>query len=161
MGKKISKSSNDSKPTIALNRKARHEYAVEQKYETGLVLQGWEVKGIRAGKVQIADSYVVFRRGEPWLLGSLINPLLSASTHVSPDPTRTRKLLLTKREISTLLGLVERRGYTLIPLAMYWKGNKIKLEIGLAKGKKTHDKRSTEKERNWQREKQRLFKKIT
>ncbi len=158
MGKKTTKQAKDS-PTIALNRKARYEYAVEQKYEAGIVLQGWEVKGIRAGKVQIADSYVVFRKGEPWLLGGLINPLLSASTHVKTDPTRTRKLLLNKREISTLLGLVERRGYTLIPLAMYWKGTRIKLEIGLAKGKKSHDKRSTEKDRDWKLEKQRLFKK--
>jgi SsrA-binding protein len=158
MNKKTTKSS-DLPTTIALNRKARHEYTIEQKYETGLVLQGWEIKGIRAGKMQIADSYVVFRRGEPWLLGSLVNPLLSASTHITTEPDRTRKLLLTKREINTLLGLVERKGYTLIPLALYWKGNKIKLEIGLAKGKKSHDKRDVERDRDWQREKQRLFKK--
>jgi len=156
----MKKPSNDTaKPTIALNRKARYEYAIEQKYEAGIVLQGWEVKSVRAGKVQIADSYVVFRKGEAWLLGSLINPLLSASTHVKTDPTRTRKLLLKKREISTLLGLVERSGYAIIPLAMYWKGVKVKLEIGLAKGKKAYDKRSTEKDRDWQREKQRIFKK--
>ena len=159
MGKKTAKPADDSQSTIALNRKARHEYAVEQKYEAGIVLQGWEVKGIRAGKVQIADSYVVFRRGEAWILGSLINPLLSASTHVKTDPTRTRKLLLKKREISTLLGLIERRGYALIPLAMYWKRNKIKVEIGLAKGKKSYDKRSSDKERDWKIEKQRIFKK--
>lgn len=144
--------------TIALNRKARYEYTIEQKYEAGLVLQGWEVKSIRAGKAQIADSYVMFRKGEAWLLGAVINPLLAASTHITTDPSRTRKLLLNCREINTLSGLVERRGYTLIPLAMYWKHNKVKLEIGLAKGKQTHDKRSTTKDRDWQREKQRLFK---
>ena len=123
------------------------------------MLEGWEVKAVRAGKVQIADSYVIFRKGEPWLLGAVINPLLSASTHVKADPTRTRKLLLHSREIDELLGLVERRGYTLIPLSMYWVRTKIKLAIGLAKGKKTHDKRSSEKDRDWQITKQRLFKK--
>ena len=158
MGKKTKELSNGKQPTIALNRKARHEYAIEQKYEAGIVLQGWEVKGIRAGKIQIADSYVVFRKGEAWLIGSLINPLLSASTHINPEPDRTRKLLLNKKEINTLLGLVERKGYTLIPLAMYWKGAKIKIEIGLAKGKKSYDKRGTEKAKDWQRIKQRLFK---
>lgn len=159
MGKKITKPANDTQRTIALNRKARYEYTIEQKYEAGIVLQGWEVKSARAGKVQIADSYVMFRKGEAWLIGALINPLLSASTHVKTDPNRTRKLLLKKREIATLLGLVERSGYTLIPLSMYWKDTKLKLEIGLAKGKQTHDKRSAAKDRDWKIEKQRLFKK--
>lgn len=145
--------------TIALNRKARYEYTIEEKYEAGIILEGWEVKAIRAGKIQIADSHVIFRKGEPWLLGAVVNPLLSASTHIKSEPNRTRKLLLHAKEIDTLLGLVERRGYTLIPLAMYWKHGKIKLEIGLAKGKKTHDKRSSAKDRDWQITKQRLFKK--
>lgn len=159
MSKITKQAQSSSQLMITINRKVRYEYEIEQKYEAGLVLQGWEVKAIRAGKIQIADSHIIFRRGEPWLLGSVIQPLLSASTHIVTEPTRTRKLLLTSREISTLLGLVERRGYTLVPLAGYWKKNKIKLEIGLAKGKKAHDKRSSVKERDWQREKQRIFKK--
>ena len=159
MATKTDKEGGKAQPTIALNRKARYEYTIEEKYEAGIMLEGWEVKAVRAGKVQIADSYVIFRKGEPWLLGAVINPLLSASTHVKADPTRTRKLLLHSREIDELLGLVERRGYTLIPLSMYWVRTKIKLAIGLAKGKKTHDKRSSEKDRDWQITKQRLFKK--
>jgi len=145
--------------SIAANRKAFHEYTIEQRYEAGVVLEGWEVKSLREGKVQIAESYVLLKKGESWLIGSHISPLLSASTHVKADPTRTRKLLLHRKELNTLIGLIERKGYTLIPLAMYWSRGKVKFEIGLAKGKKQHDKRATEKDRDWAREKQRLFKK--
>lgn len=144
-------------PTIALNRQATHEYFIEERFEAGLALQGWEVKSLRAGRAQLKESYVVLKSGEVWLLGSHISALSSASTHVDPDPTRTRKLLLHGHEISRLIGLVERKGYALVPLAMYWKKGRAKLEIGLAKGKKQHDKREAEKEKDWQREKQRLL----
>jgi SsrA-binding protein len=144
--------------TIAVNRQARYEYTLEQRYEAGIVLEGWEVKSLRAGKIQIAESYILLKKGEAWLIGSHISPLLSASTHVKTDPTRTRKLLLHRKELTRLIGLIERRGYTLIPLSLYWCKGHVKLEIGLAKGKKQHDKRASEKERDWQREKQRLFK---
>jgi SsrA-binding protein len=146
--------------TIAVNRKAHHEYSIEERYEAGIALEGWEVKSLRAGRIQIDQSYVIVKNGEVWLLGAQITPLLAASTHVHPDPTRTRKLLLHEREISKLIGNVERKGYTLMPLKMYWKHNKVKLEIGLAKGKKLYDKRATEKERDWQRDKQRIIKAI-
>ncbi|MGK0673669.1 MAG: SsrA-binding protein SmpB [Halothiobacillaceae bacterium] len=143
--------------TIALNKKARHEYFIEERFEAGIVLQGWEVKAIRAGKVQITDSYVLLKNGEAFLFGAHISPLLSASTHVKPDPTATRKLLLHREEIGKMIGAVERKGYALIPLAMYWKGGWVKVEVGLAKGKKAFDKRAAEKERDWQREKGRLM----
>ncbi|WP_434112268.1 SsrA-binding protein SmpB [Methylocaldum sp. GT1TLB] len=143
---------------IALNRQATHEYFIEERYEAGLVLQGWEVKSLRAGRAQLKESYVTLKNGEAWLLGAHISPLASASTHVTPDPIRTRKLLLHRRELSKLIGHVERKGYTLIPLALYWKSGRAKLEIGLARGKKQHDKRAAEKERDWQREKQRVLK---
>jgi SsrA-binding protein len=143
--------------TIALNKKAKHEYFIEERFEAGIVLQGWEVKAIRAGKVQITDSYVLLKNGEAFLFGAQISPLLSASTHVKPDPTATRKLLLHRAEISKMIGAVERKGYALIPLAMYWKGGRVKVEVGLAKGKKEFDKRAAEKERDWQREKGRLM----
>lgn len=148
----------DFDTTIALNRKAHHEYSIEERFEAGIVLEGWEVKSLRAGRIQLDQSYVIVKNSEVWLLGSQITPLLTASTHVNPDPTRTRKLLLNQREINKLIGNVERKGYTLIPLKLYWKGNKVKLQIGLAKGKKLHDKRATEKERDWQRDKQRILK---
>ena len=144
--------------TIALNKKARHEYFIEDRYEAGVSLEGWEVKSLRAGKAQITESYVILQSGEAWLFGAQITPLLSASTHVSPDPTRTRKLLLHNHELARLIGAVERKGYALIALALYWKNGRAKLEIGLAKGKKLHDKRADAKERDWQREKQRNFK---
>jgi len=147
-----------SNSTIALNRQATHDYFIEERFEAGLVLEGWEVKSLRAGRAQLKESYVTLRGGEAWLLGAHIAPLPSASTHVEPDPTRTRKLLLQKQELNKLIGHVERKGYTLVPLALYWSKGRAKLEIGLAKGKKLHDKRATEKERDWQREKQRLFK---
>ncbi|MCC5862687.1 MAG: SsrA-binding protein SmpB [Gammaproteobacteria bacterium] len=144
--------------TIALNRKARFDFFIEENLEAGLVLEGWEVKSLREGKAQISEAYVVLRGGEAFLLGALITPLLSASTHVHPDPTRTRKLLLGRQEIDRLIGAVERKGYTLVPLALYWQRGRAKLDIGLAKGKKQHDKRATEKARDWQREKARLLK---
>jgi len=143
--------------TIALNKKARHDFLIEERFEAGLALEGWEVKSARAGKVQLVDAYVIIKKGEAWLIGCLITPLLTASTHIHPDPTRTRKLLLHRHELSKLIGAVERKGYALIPLAMYWKHGRVKLEIGLAKGKKEHDKRATDKERDWQREKQRIL----
>lgn len=158
MNKKAPASENSSKKTMALNRKAHHDYFFEQRFEAGIALQGWEVKSIRAGKAQITDSYVLIKRGEAWLINTNITPLLSASTHVKTEPARSRKLLFHKKEITTLLGLTERRGYTLIPLALYWKQNKLKIEVGLAKGKKSYDKREAEKDKDWQREKQRLFK---
>lgn len=145
-------------PTIALNRQATHEYFIEERFEAGLVLQGWEVKSLRAGRAQLKESYVTLKNGEAWLLGAHISPLTSASTHVEPDPTRTRKLLLHRQQLSRLIGHVERKGYTLVPLALYWSKGRAKLEIGLAKGKKLHDKRASEKDRDWQREKQRVMK---
>ncbi len=144
--------------TIALNKKARHEYTLEDRFEAGLALEGWEVKSLRAGKVQLVDSYVLLKDGEAWLLGCLITPLPTASTHIKPDPTRTRKLLLHRGEIDKLIGAVERKGYALVPTALYWKRGRAKLEIALAKGKKAHDKRATLKERDWQRDRQRLLK---
>jgi len=145
-------------PAIALNRKARHDYFIEDRQEAGLALLGWEVKSLRAGRAQLAESYVILRNGEAWLLGAHISPLTSASTHVEADPTRTRKLLLHRHQIDHLAGAVERRGYTLVPLRLYWKAGRAKLEVGLARGKKQHDKRATEKDRDWQREKARVLK---
>lgn len=145
--------------TIAVNRKAHHEFAMEDHFEAGLVLQGWEIKSIRDGRVQLDQSYVMLKNGEAWLFGSSITPLLTASTHINPDPQRTRKLLLNQRELNKLIGSVERKGYALIPLKLYWKNNRVKLDIALAKGKKQHDKRATEKDRDWAREKQRVMKK--
>ena len=151
----------DSKPTaprpIAENRKARFDYFIEERYEAGLVLEGWEVKSLRAGKAQITEAYVFLRRGEAFMMGAHITPLITASTHVHPEPTRTRKLLLNQRELAHLLGSVEREGYTLVPLELYWKGGRAKLQIGLAKGKKQHDKRSVEKDRDWKRDKARAL----
>jgi SsrA-binding protein len=144
--------------TIALNKKASHDFFIEERYEAGISLQGWEVKSLREGRVQIKESYITIKEGEAFLFGAHIVPLTTASTHIHPDPTRTRKLLLHRSELNKLIGLVERKGYTLVPTAMYWKKGMAKLEIGLAKGKKLHDKRSTEKDRDWKREKERLFK---
>ena len=143
--------------TIALNKKARHDYFIEDRFEAGLALQGWEFKSLREGRAQLTDSYIVIKDNEAWLFGFHISPLLSASTHVTPDPTRTRKLLLHRRELDRLIGAVERKGYTLVPLAMYWKKGRVKLEIALARGKQAHDKRASEKNRDWEREKQRLL----
>jgi SsrA-binding protein len=144
--------------TIALNRKARHDYFIEADYECGLALEGWEVKSLRAGKAQLTESYVNLRDGEAWLLGAHITPLSTASTHIHPDPTRTRKLLMHRHELDGLVGDVVRKGYTLVPLSLYWSKGKAKLGIGLAKGKKQHDKRATQKDRDWERQKSRVLK---
>ncbi len=143
---------------IAQHKKATFDYFIEERYEAGVVLEGWEVKSLRAGKVQLVDSYVFLKKGEAFLLGGLITPLLSASTHVKASADRTRKLLLKKREIERLQGAVDRQGYTVVPLRMYWKGHRVKLEIGLAKGKKEYDKRHSIKEKEWQRNKARILK---
>jgi SsrA-binding protein len=143
--------------SIADNKKAFHDYFIEERFEAGLVLEGWEVKSIRAGRAQIKEAYVLIKRGELFLIGAHISPLLSASTHVLPDPVRTRKLLLNRREIDELVGKVERAGYALIPLDLHYSKGRVKLAIGLAKGKKQHDKRETEKERDWVREKARVM----
>ncbi|GMQ91895.1 MAG: SsrA-binding protein SmpB [Gammaproteobacteria bacterium] len=155
MGKKKQKVPSN---TIAQNKKARYDYFIEETYEAGMVLQGWEVKSLRAGRVQLKESYVIVKNGEIFLLGSHISPLSTASTHINPDPTRTRKLLLHSEEISKLIGAVERKGYTLVPVQMYWKHGRAKLKIGLAKGKKQHDKRAAIKEREANREAQRALK---
>ena len=146
------------KKTIAVNKRARFEYHIEDRFEAGLALEGWEVKALREGRVQFADSYVLLKDGEAFLFGCQINPLATVSTHVTPDPTRTRKLLLHRREIDRLVGAVDRQGYTAIPTAMYWSRGKAKVEIGLAKGKRQHDKRKTEKDRDWERQKKRIMK---
>ncbi len=143
--------------SIVDNRKAFHDYFIEERFEAGLALEGWEVKAIRAGRAQLKEAYVVILSGELFLLGSHISPLPTASTHIKPDPTRTRKLLLHAEEIAKLVGKVERAGYTLVPLNLHYSKGRIKVEIGLAKGKKQHDKREAEKERDWEREKQRLL----
>ena len=144
--------------SIVDNRKAFHDFFIEEKFEAGLVLEGWEVKAIRAGRAHLKEAYVIVRGAELALLGAHITPLTAASTHVNPDPTRTRKLLMHGHEIAKLIGKVERAGFTLVPLDLHYKGGRIKLEVGLAKGKKQYDKRATEREREWQREKQRLVK---
>ena len=143
--------------SIVQNRKAYHDYFIEEKYEAGIVLDGWEVKAIRAGRANIGEAYVIVKDGALHLIGCHITALPTASTHVHPDPTRTRKLLLRAEEVSALIGRVERAGYTLVPLDLHYRGGWIKLEIGLAKGKKQHDKREAEKDRDWKREKQRLM----
>jgi SsrA-binding protein len=143
--------------SIAENKKAFHDYFIEERYEAGIALEGWEVKAIRAGRAQLKEAYVIVHNGELFLTGSHVSPLPTASTHVHPDPTRTRKLLLNAAEINRLIGSVERAGYTLVPLNLHYARGRIKLEIGLAKGKKQHDKRASEKERDWQREQQRLM----
>lgn len=142
--------------TIALNKKAQHDYFVEERFEAGLVLEGWEVKSLRAGRAQLKDSYIVIRQGEAWLLNSHISALSTVSTHIKPEPERSRKLLLSRREINFLTGAVQREGYTLIPLSLYWKENRAKLGFCIAKGKHTYDKRASEKKRDWDREKARL-----
>ena len=144
--------------TIAVNRKARHDYHIEDRYEAGLVLEGWEVKALRAGKAQVAEAYVQIHKGEAWLMGAHINPLITASTHVNAKPTRNRKLLLQNRELSRLIGATERQGYTLVPLDLHWTRGRAKLEVGLAKGKKQHDKRADIKQRDWDRDKERILK---
>jgi SsrA-binding protein len=143
--------------SIAQNKKAFHDYFIEERFEAGMALEGWEVKAIREGRAQLKEAYVIVAKGELFLIGAHISPLTAASTHVHPDPVRTRKLLMHAAEIDHLIGKVERAGYTIVPLDMHYLKGRIKLEIGLAKGKKQHDKRETEKEKQWDREKQRLL----
>lgn len=147
-----------SSSTIAVNKKARHDYFIEQSFESGLVLEGWEVKSLRAGRAQITETYVHLKNGEAWVIGAHISPLNTASTHIKPDPTRTRKLLLNRKELDRMVGAVERKGYTLVALSLYWSKGRAKLEIALAKGKKQHDKRASDKDRDWQRQKARILK---
>ncbi len=142
---------------IALNRRARHDYFIEETYEAGLMLVGWEVKSLRDGRGNIAEAYVVLKNGEAWLIGAQFSPLLSASTHVNPEPLRTRKLLLHAAELSKLIGKVERAGYTVVPLDMHWTRGFAKVQIGLAKGKKQHDKRADLKDKDWERQKGRIM----
>jgi SsrA-binding protein len=156
MNTKKSKQSNDH--VIAVNRKARHDYFIEDKFEAGLVLEGWEAKSLRAGRAQLTESYVHLRNGEAFLIGAHFSPLNTASTHTKADPTRSRKLLLQRYQLDRLVGAVERKGFALIPLNLHWSKGRAKLEIGLAKGKKQHDKRATSKDRDWQRQKERILK---
>ncbi|MGN5519409.1 SsrA-binding protein SmpB [Halopseudomonas sp. Lyrl_26] len=142
--------------TIALNKRAKHEYFIEQRFEAGIALAGWEVKSLRAGKAQLVDSYILLKDGEAYLFGAHITPLQTASTHVIADPTRTRKLLLHAKELEKIIAGVEQKGYSCVPLALYWKKHLVKCEIALVKGKKDYDKRASEKDRDWDREKQRL-----
>ncbi|MCH8104138.1 MAG: SsrA-binding protein SmpB [Proteobacteria bacterium] len=153
--KKKSKSEDN---TIARNRVARHNYTIEDEIEVGIVLEGWEVKSLREKNLQLKESYVMVKNGELWIIGAHISALNTASTHISPNPTRTRKLLAHQREIDRLVGMVDRRGYTLVALSAYWSRSRAKLKIGIAKGKKHHDKRATEKDRDWQRDKARILK---
>ncbi|WP_394753921.1 SsrA-binding protein SmpB [Crenothrix sp.] len=156
--KKSKKDTKQQNATIAVNRQAKHEYFIEERFEAGLVLEGWEVKSLRDGRLQLKESYVVIKRGEAWLSGAHISPMLSASTHIKPESVRMKKLLLNRHELNKLIGAVERKGYTLMPLSMYWKSGRAKLEVGLAKGKQLHDKRTASKDRDWQREKERIMK---
>ncbi|WP_372882479.1 SsrA-binding protein SmpB [Psychromonas sp.] len=157
MAKKNKKTKNNEN-TIARNKRASFEYHLEDRFEAGLELQGWEVKSLRAGKANIADSYIFLKNGEAWLLGATIPPLNAASTHVICDPLRYRKLLLNKREIETLVGKVERQGYSIIPISLYWKKAWVKMSFALAKGKQAHDKRADVKDREWQVQKERMMK---
>lgn len=154
----MAKAKKKSPGSIANNRRARFEYQIEQTLECGIALEGWEVKSIRDGRIQITESFVQIDKNEAFLYGATITPLLSASTHIKPDPTRPRKLLLHRHQIDRLIGAVDRKGYTLVPISVYWKSGKVKVEIGLGKGKKAHDKRAASKERDWAREKERLMK---
>ena len=151
------KKGNSTGSRIALTRRARHEYFIEDTVEAGLVLMGWEIKSLRAGKANLTDAYVLFKNNEAWLLGVHITPLLQASTHVIADPTRTRKLLLSRREIDKFTGEVQQKGHTCVPLALYWSHGRAKCEIAIVKGKQLHDKRETEKQRDWEREKHRVL----
>lgn len=144
---------------IAVNRRARHDYFIEDTLEAGLVLEGWEVKSLRAGNAQLKEGYVNIRNGEAWLIGAHFSPLKTVSTHIKPDPTRSRKLLLNRGELDRLIGAVERKGYALVPLDLHWKTGRAKLNVGLARGKKQHDKRASSKDRDWARQRQRILKK--
>ncbi len=156
MNKKKDKDTSAS-GSIAQNKRARHDYHFEERFEAGLALQGWELKSIRAGRANISDAYAVVLQGELFLVGAQITPLIQASTHVVANDRRTRKLLLHRREIDQLIGRIQRDGYTLIPTALYWKGNKVKADLALARGKQQHDKRDADRERDWNREKQRTM----
>ncbi len=155
MGKKKTPSSDN---TIVVNKKARYDYFIEETYEAGIVLEGWEVKSLRAKSIQVKESYILLKHGEAWLHGAHITPLNTVSTHIKPDPVRARKLLLHRNEIDRLVGAVERKGYTIVPVKLYWKKGRAKVEVGVAKGKQQHDKRSTEKDRDWERQKSRILK---
>ena len=152
----MSKKSEDK--IIASNKKARHDYLLEAQFEAGLVLEGWEIKSIREGHVQLKESYILLKHGEAWLIGTHITPLKTASTHIDPDPLRSRKLLLNRKEINKLITAREREGYTIVPVDLHWFKNRVKIQIAIAKGKKQHDKRATLKERDWNREKHRILK---
>jgi len=152
------KKSPSGKNNIALNRVARHNYFIEDEIEVGMVLEGWEVKSLRDNNLQLKESYVMIKNGEIWLTGAHISPLNTASTHINPNATRHRKLLAHRREIDRILGLVERKGYTLVALSAYWSRGRAKLKLGIARGKKQHDKRATEKDRDWKRDKARILK---
>ena len=152
---KKAKSTNSS---IAHNKKARHDYIIEDTYDAGIVLEGWEVKSIREGRVQMTDTYVIVKNSEIYWVAGQFTALLSASTHINPEPNRARKLLLNRREIDKIIGAVERKGYTLVPLKMFWSKGRAKMQIGLAKGKREHDKRAADKDRDWDREKSRIMK---
>ena len=154
----MSKKKPDNSNVIVANRRARHDYFIEDRIEAGLSLQGWEVKSLREGRAQLAESYVTIMNGEAFLVGAHFSPLLSASTHVQADPTRSRKLLLHRGELDRLIGAVERKGYALVPLDLHWHKGRAKLSVGLAKGKKQHDKRADRKDRDWQRQKERILK---
>jgi SsrA-binding protein len=158
IGVNMNNTNTSGKKTIALNKRARYEYHIEDRFEAGISLEGWEVKSLREGRVQFADSYVLLKDNEAFLFGCQLSPLPTASTHINPDPVRTRKLLLHRKEIDRLSGAVDRRGYTIVPTAIYWSRGKVKVEIGMAKGKRQHDKRKTEKDRDWERQKGRIMK---
>ncbi|MBT5097744.1 SsrA-binding protein SmpB [Gammaproteobacteria bacterium] len=144
--------------TIAINKKARFDYFIEDSFEAGLVLEGWEVKSLRAKSIQVKESYISIKDGEAFLQGAHITPLNTASTHITPDATRKRKLLMHRKEIDRLVGAVDRKGYTVVPVKLYWKKGRAKIEVGLAKGKQMHDKRASQKDRDWQRDKSRVLK---
>lgn len=154
----MNKPSGNGKKTIAVNKRARFEYHIEERLEAGLALEGWEVKALREGRVQFGDSYVLLKDNEAFLFGCLINPLPTASTHITPDPTRTRRLLLHRREIDRLTALVDRKGQTVVPTALYFSKGRVKVEIGIATGKRQHDKRKVQKDRDWERQKSRIMK---
>ena len=156
--KKMNQQQGTGKKTIAVNKRARFEFHIDERVEAGIALEGWEVKSLREGKVQFTDSYVLLKDGEAYLFGCHIEPLQTASTHINPDPTRTRKLLLHRREIDQMIGMVDRKGFALIPTAMYFSRGRVKVEIGVARGKKQHDKRKVVKDREWSRDKQRILK---
>ena len=153
------KAKKTSENVIAVNRRARHDYFIDDKFEAGLVLEGWEVKSMREGRAQLTEAYVNLRKGEAWLVGAHFSPLNTVSTHITADPTRSRKLLLNRHELDRLTGAVERKGFTLVPLNLHWHKGRAKLDVGLAKGKKQHDKRADQKDRDWQRQKERILKK--